>query len=86
MNTTTVSDFDHPILPTLTIDSSLDFNGTFVYSEAEELLEVTNTCYTETSCGFFEDEFELEYIGFLCTGYICCITNDVYEYQTLVLS
>lgn len=94
--TTTISDFDPPIAPTLTIDSSLDFNGqgacdtfngTFSYSGSGVDLEVTNSSNTETTCGFYEDEFEIEYFDFFSTGHNMShsIANDADGYQTLVL-
>ncbi len=95
-DTTTVSDFDPPIVPTLIIDASLNFsgqgacdtfNGSFSYSDPEELLIVANSSNTETTCGFYEDEFEIEYFGYLSSGHhmTYIITNDADGYQTLLL-
>ena len=91
-----VENFDPPIIPTLTILPSFEFNGQGACNTFEGLFifsppsgfEVAIETHTTTACGFFEDMFENEYFGFFFEGTSIgsFLESDPDGYQTLFLT
>jgi hypothetical protein len=91
-----VESFDPPIIPTFILEPSLEFNGFGACNTFEGLFtffppdsfEVASESHTTTSCGFFLDQFEVDYFSFFDQGtfMISNIETDSDGYQTLYLT